>query len=198
MSLSTKARRRIVVASTSETYGKEIADAIDHGKEAIALYHEVVGGSVMSVSAPGQTATPVAYGSTVGNIYTPNQHAGYRVFKISTKYVDSPTIHIHWTKSSNVNELNKAVKWRVSYTVYDGTSDNVNVTPTVVDIEDVYDDSGTTSRIVHRTAYTPLVGLIAGYYLSVKVQAITPAGTPLSADPVLISCDLRYNMYINK
>jgi hypothetical protein len=68
----------------------------------------------------------------------------------------------------------------------------------VAEVEDTYDDSGTTTKIVHRTAYIPLTGFKAGHYLAIKVMAVTPQGTPLSADPAMISCDLRYNMYINK
>lgn len=202
MSLSNKARRRLVVAATSEQYGDEIADAIDYTevvRDTVALYHDITGAGAFASRAPGQTATPIHFGTTLGAVYTPNVHEGYRTFKLSPKFAGNATFHIHWTKSTDANENGKAVRWRISYTVTDGTSQDINIAPQVIELEDVYDDGGTTTRIVHRTANTPdLVGAQPSYYLALKVEAITPNGTPLTADPVLISCDFRYDMYINK
>jgi hypothetical protein len=202
MSLSNKARRRIVVAATSEQYGDEIVDAIDYSetvRDTIAQYHDVTGAGAFASRAPGQTAAPIHFGTTLGAVYTPNTHEGYRAFKLSSKFVGNASFHIHWTKSTDANESGKAVRWRISYTITDGTSQDINVAPTVVELEDLYDDGGTTTRIVYRTANTPnLVGAQPSHYLSLKIEAITPNGTPLIADPVLISCDFRYDMYINK
>lgn len=198
MALSSEARNRIFISHTDKTIGNEISDAIDHGKEAIASYHDVTSAGSFATRSPGQAATPVHFGSTLGFAYTPNTHEGYRTFKISSKYHSDPSFHIHWTKSTDADEQGKAVKWRISYTLTNGKDQDVNVAPLVVEFEDIYDSAGTTSRVVHRTANASLVGVLPEYYLAVKIEAVTPAGTPLSADPVLISCDLRYNMYINK
>lgn len=202
MSLSDSARRRLVVATTSEQYGKEVADAIDYTetvRDTIALYHDITGAGNFASRAPGQTAAPIHFGTTLGATYTPNVHEGYRTFKLSPKFAGNAAFHVHWTKSSNVDESGKAVRWRISYTLTNGRDQDVNVTPQVLELEDAYDDSGTTTKIVHRTANTPaLAGAVAAYYLGIKIEAITPNGTPLSADPVLISLDLSYDMYINK
>lgn len=61
-----------------------------------------------------------------------------------------------------------------------------------------YTDNGTTSHIIHETAKVLVPGMIAGYYLSVLVEAVTPVGTPLSAAPVFVSLDFYYKTYINR
>lgn len=198
MALSDEARNRIFIAHTDRTIGDEISDAIDHGKEAVAPFHDVTGAGLFASKGPGQQAPPVHYGATLGFVYTPNTHEGYRTFKISSKYYGNPTFHVHWTKSTDANEQGKAVRWRISYTLTNGRDQDVNITPEVLEFEDTYDDDGTTTRIVHRTEPKTPVGFAPESYLSMKIEAITPVGTPLTADPVLVSCDLRYDMYINK
>jgi hypothetical protein len=206
MPLSDEARNRIFIATTDRDIGTEIADAIDASNEDVttlqnakALVHEVMISPARSVSQPGQGPDPVVYNTVVlGHAYTLNTDSGFRMFKIPTKYVGNPSFHVHWTKSGNVSEATKAVKWRISYSVVNGINEVIDTVPTVIDVEDIYDATDTTDRVIYRTPDQTAVNVVAGYYLFVKVEAVTPAGVPLANEPVLISVDFRYEMNINK
>jgi hypothetical protein len=132
--------------------------------------------------------------------FTLNTDDAYRQFKIPSSFVGDPAFHIHWTKTSDVDEQGKAVRWRVSYLAFPSTSSTAgigNATPTVVEIEDTYDASDTTDRRVYRTPNTDMVGFQPGYYLVMKIEAVTPVGTPLASEPGLFSLDTTFTQYIN-
>ncbi len=149
----------------------------------------------------GLGPVPVVYGSTMGLEYDNASDAAYRVMKIDYSFTGDgsgadASFHVHWTKAGNADESTKVVRWRISYTVFDGADDDINVSPTVLDLDDTYDDAGTTTRIVHRTANVAAPGFVAGQYLGVKLEYVA-ANTTLVSNPVVVSCDLLYTNTIN-
>jgi hypothetical protein len=144
-----------------------------------------VGGTV-----PALQPTNVVVNALLLQSYTVNLDAGWRQFKIPLGYVDSASVHIHWSKTGNANEAGKNVRWRVSYVIFNGEDQDAAGSPTVITLNDTYLDSGTTTRIVYETPSVALVGFIPDYYTSMKVDAITPAGTPMASEPGLFALDL--------
>lgn len=166
-----------------------------------------VSGSLDSLDEPMFTHTPIVTPSVGGTVpalqptnvvvnalllqsYTVNLDAAWRQFKIPLSFVDSASIHVHWSKTGNGNEAGKNVRWKVSYVIFNGENEDGAGTPTVVTFDDTYLDSGTTTRIVYKTPSIDLVGLVPGDYASMKIEAITPAGTPMASEPGLFALDL--------
>lgn len=169
----------------------------EHGAR-VRPYHVAIV-SPSSFKAPAaKEPTPLEYNAALLLGFTLNTDVAYRQFKIPAHYSDTPTVHIHWTKTGDANEQGKTVRWRVSYRVFDGATQDVNVAPTTVDVDDTYDDAGTTTRIIHRTANVALVGFVANQYVAMKVEAVTPGGVALASEPGLFSLDLVYNEKINE
>jgi len=180
---------------------RDINPALLSVEEELRLHHEPIVTASFAQSLPGTTPTPGAVGPFIYLTFSLDNDAAFRQFKIPNAYVSDPNFHIHWTKTSDANDLGKAVRWRVTYIVFRSSptvAGDANITPTVVEVEDTYDDSGTTSRNVYRTPNTPMVGFVANYYVSMKIEAITPVGAALSANPALFSLDVTFNEYINK
>lgn len=149
---------------------------------------------------PGTLPVPTAANSLIVLAFSLNNDAAWRQFKIDRNFASDPTVHIHWTKTGNANEVGKAVRWRVSYVVFQSTVSlemDASVAPTVVEVEDTYKDSGTTTRPVHRTEDVPLTGFTSGWYVSMKVEAITPVGVALANPPGLFSLDIIFNQKLN-
>jgi hypothetical protein len=137
--------------------------------------------------------------------FTLDTDAAYRLFKIPSTFVGDPRFHIHWTKESgaggNGDESGNTVRWRISYTIFQSTSSiavDINVAATVVDLDDTYDDAGTTTRIAYRTPNVDAVGFVAGYYMGICVEAVTPAGSAMTAEPALVTVDLTFTEFINQ
>jgi hypothetical protein len=170
--------------------------------EATRTYHESIVRAESGANAPGQQPDLEVISDTIVAEFTLNTDSAYRLFKIPAYYVTGAAFHAHWTKESGIagngNELGNSVRWRVSYKVWAGEGTDINVAPTVVDLDDTYTDGGSTTRITQRTANVAAPGFIANYYLSLKVEAVTPAGTALTCEPALISIDLTFTEYINQ
>jgi len=170
--------------------------------DAVAGFHEPIVLPSSGTNAPGQEPDIGVISSTMVAEFTLNTDKAYRTFKIPANYVDTPAFHVHWTKESggggDVDESTKEVRWRISYTVFPGNGNDINVAPTVIDLDDVYDDSGTTTRIVYRTANVAAVGFMANYYLGICVEAVTPGGVAIASEPALVSVDLTFNQLINQ
>jgi len=167
---------------------------------ATRLIHEPTITAGRAVSSPGQGPQPTSFGTLMTLAFTPDDTTdrAFRIFKIPTSYVSSASFHVHWTKSGDANELNKNVRWRLAYTVFNGSSDIGNGIANIIEFEDTYPDSGTTTRIVHRTSDLTAAGFVAGYYVSIYIEAISPiSGTAMSSEPALLSLDLRYRASIN-
>lgn len=148
-------------------------------------------------SSPGKTPAPTPAGSMLLLAFTIGTDQAHRQFKIPSYFAGNPNVHVHWSKTSDAVETGKAVRWRVSYTVFNGSSEDGGGVPTVVELEDTYDDAGTTTRVVHRTANVALAGFVAGYYVSMAIEAIAPTGAALSSEPGLFTLDLTFDETIN-
>lgn len=184
---------------------KEVRDALDieieysDGELRTRVRHESITPSEYGSRAPGTQPDPVAYGTVFALEFTPTSDTAYRVFKIPAHFVSDASFHIHWTKSdAGTDESGRNVRWRISYTVFDGLSDDIDVVPTVLEAEDTYEDAGTgTSRIIYRTGNLDAPGFIPNYYVGVCIEAITPVGTALVNEPALVSMDLVWLENIN-
>lgn len=157
-------------------------------------YHEPIIRASSYGKPPGAEPTPTPIGSILGLAFDPSDE-GFQEYKIPVSFVGNANFHVHWTKNVDSDEDGNEVKWQISYTVFDGESDDINVSPTVISVEDTYADSGTTTRTVYRTADIAASGFIPGYYIGIKVESVTPTGTPISGNPVLISLDLTFDKF---
>lgn len=147
--------------------------------------------------APGAGPSPVVFGTVMGLDFDNPTDKAYRVLKIDTNFVGNASFHVHWTKSGDANESGNTVRWRLSYTVFNGNSDEVAlVAPTIITFDDTYDDSGTTSRIIHRSPNIDATGFQAGYYVGLCLD-YDNANTTLASTPVAISADLLWEGTVN-
>jgi len=180
---------------------RDINPALLAVENEIGTFHGPIVTASYYSGLPGTTPTPAVVGPFIYLDFSLNNDAAFRQFKIPSNYAGNGTFHLHWTKTSNANEQGKAVRWRVTYVVFASsptTSGDAAITPTVAEVEDTYDDAGTTTRLVHRTSSVALVGLAAQYYMSMKIEAITPVGVALASHPGLFSLDIMYDQYLNK
>lgn len=163
-------------------------------------FHAPIVTASFHAQLPGNAPTPIADEALILLRFTLDTDLAFRQFKIPGSYVGDPSFHIHWTKSADADESTKAVRWEVSYHTFPSTSSEAgegNATPTVAEIEDTYDDSEVTTRNIYRTLDVAMTGFQPGYYLTMRVRAITPNGTPLANEPALFSLDLKFTQYIN-
>ena len=156
-------------------------------------------------NSPGQQPTLALIGTTLVAHFTLNADNAYRIFKIPGNYVGGAAFHVHWTKESgaagNGDQSGNSVRWQIRYTVFESKqsiADDINVAPTIFELDDTYDDAGTTTRLAHHTPNIAAPGFVAGQYISMCIEAITPAGSALTCEPALISADLTYTEYINQ
>jgi hypothetical protein len=148
--------------------------------------------------APGaKEPSVIEVGTSLLLQFTIGQDAAWRQFKIPSSYSANPSLHVHWTKSSNANELGKYSRWQVSYSCFDGRTMDANVAASTVESEQSYDDSGTTTRIVYRSANMTLSGIVAGWYLAIRIEPVAPTGTAMVSEPALFSADLMFDELIN-
>ena len=169
------------------------------------VFHKPTITPAVSVSAPGLGPQPIVFGTVMGLDFDTATDAAYRILKIPSNIVEAgneagiapfASFHVHWTKSGDLDASADTVRWRLSYTVFDGSSDEVAlVTPTVIEWDDVYDDAGTTTRIVYRTGNMDVTGFVPNYYVGLMLEYV-PANTTLST-PVVISTDLLWRGWLN-
>jgi hypothetical protein len=117
-------------------------------------------------------------------------------FRVPAGYQSGGTMHFHWTKSGDANESGKFVKWQLSYLVFDGAAEDGAAAPTVVAVEDSYDDNGTTTRIVYQSSDVTISGLVAGKYVAVKIEAVAPAANPMASNPALFAADIVWTQKV--
>jgi hypothetical protein len=175
----------------------DVARAFERVVAEQTRWHEPTITASRQSAIPGQGATPVEINATLALRFTLNADRVYRVVKIPHAYAGSLAFHTHWTKSTDDNDLGRAVRWRLEYTVWPGNAGSLASVETA-EVEGTYGDTGTTTRTVYRTPDTPLLGAQPGYYLSLRLSAVTPTGTPLTGAPALISLDVTAQLYINQ
>ena len=190
------------LSSQSTTIETTIGDDITALEGATRTYHEPTILPESGSNSPGQQPDLALIGTTLVAEFTVNTDSSYRFFKIPGNYVEGAAFHIHWTKESGIggdgDESGNGVRWRLSYTVTPGNNADINVAPTVVELDDTYDDAGTTTRIVYRTPNVAAPGFVANYYVGVCIEAVTPDGSALGCEPALVTADLTYIETINK
>jgi hypothetical protein len=168
-------------------------------------FHEPTVTPESNANAPGQQPDLGLIGTTLVAEYTVNIDTAYRLFKIPSNYISGAEFHVHWTKESGAggdgDQSGNSVRWRISYTIFESTqsaTDDISIAPTVIELDDTYDDAGTTTRLAHHTPNVAAPGFVAGHYVSVCVESVTPAGSALTCEPALITADLTYTEYINQ
>jgi hypothetical protein len=150
-----------------------------------------------STLVPGLGPEPVVLGTMIGLHYQRDADLVYSYSKIQTSYLSDASFHVHWTKNVDTNQAGATVRWRLRYTVFNGTSQDVTAGPTGTIVwDDTYDDAGTTSRVVYRTPNAAAAGFVAGYYVGMEL-GFDAANTTLSGRPVVISCDILARQSIN-
>jgi hypothetical protein len=157
------------------------------------IVHESMVAASRSVTRPNQGPTYYTNGVFIGLQFALGTDEAFRTFKIPSNFSANPAMHIHWTKSGDQNEQNRFVRWSIDYLVFNAIDQDVVVPASTVEYEGEYLSSGTTSRVVYRSPNLPLVGFVAGYYVSLRVRALTPAGLAMQSQPVLFSADLMYS-----
>lgn len=188
--------------------GSEIYDLRQDVEEAFVTLegmlryrHDVIVAPATFKSTAGKEPVPLAVGPLMYLEFTVNNDVAYQVRKVNGTFYDNPSVHIHWTKTTDANEQNKKVRWHVEYVSFAssvGAPGDGTETPHVAEVEDTYLDAGTTTRMIHETTSIPLVGVVAGHYLSLVISAVTPVGTPMVSPPGLFALDLVYREYINQ
>jgi hypothetical protein len=148
---------------------------------------------IAGASAP----TLVEHGSMMYMSFDSPGDRGFRVFKIDYDYVDNASLHIHWTKSDDVDRSGTFCRWRVDYSVYNGKDEEVNGLTFTETLDLEYLDSGTTTRYIYRSPNLTLSGIQAGYYVAAKITSTTASGAAL-VDPGLVSMDFMYLAHINR
>lgn len=187
----------------SDTKTDNLETLIINIQDTTRIYHEPTITPASGTNHPGQQPVISTIQSTLVAEFTLNTDKAYRIFKIPANYVSGAQFHVHWTKESGSGgdgvHTDQTVLWQVDYTVFAGEGPDVNVTPTTILLPDTYDDSGTTTRVMQRTADIDAPGFVANYYVGACVASVTPGvGTPLTCEPALVSVDLTYTENINK
>jgi len=168
--------------------------------DSIATIHEPVVAGTDGQPQVGLGPQIVVFNTTVGLQFDDATDKIYRWFRIPNNYVSgSAQMHIHWTKFADLNAQGTTVRWRVSYVDVNGRDEDIAlVAPTVIDLDDTYEDASVDgTRIVYATPNLALPDIDERSYIGFCVEFV-PAGTTLTSDPVLISADLVYQAYINK
>jgi hypothetical protein len=172
--------------------------------DATRLIHIPVGEAATLVHGAGAFTPDVVFkGNLVYLEFNHPNDTGFRVFKIDTDFKDSASLHVHWTKSQDQSEDGNTARFRIDYRIFESTQvtpGNAAVTGAFIDTRDMAYDiaDAPADRYVFRSADMPIIGATAGYYLALKITALTPlTGTPVS-NPGLVSIDLMYNAYINQ
>lgn len=180
---------------------EELREQVDSGflltEETTRTHHEAIV-TPSSYKAPGAKEPELlSYGACLMLGFTVNDSQAFRRVKIPTYFSSDLKMHLHWSKSGDQNEEGKFARWRVSYLIVSGNNNDINVAPSTVEFETAYASNGTTSRIIYRSPDLVLDGAVAGYYLSLKVEAITPQGIAMASKPSLFSADVTYKETIN-
>lgn len=162
-------------------------------------YHEPTITAALGEKSPGLAPTPVIVGTQVGLQFGAGEEA-FRIFKIPGYYYANPAFHVHWTKGSNTPENGNSVRWRFSYTVWQGDASRIDAGASgyILTADDTYENAAADStRYAYRTNDIPLSGFVPYHYVGVKLD-VDFGSTTLVSNPILLSLDLTFDQYINK
>lgn len=115
----------------------------------------------------------------------------WKNYKFPKNYVGDANFHIHWCKTQDTDQSGKNVLWQVQYRVYDGKTMDGSIIDDTIDVTDVCVDTGTTTRLVHRTGNIPIVGGHPDWYVTFQISPISPVSNGLSL-PGLVGFDMTY------
>lgn len=159
--------------------------------------HSTVLEATRASGPPGQTPEVIVIGTVACLHWTKNDGVAYNQFKVANTYVSAPSFHLHWTKNVDTDQSGRTVRWQLRYTVFNGSSQDINVPPTGTILwDETYADSGTTSRIVYRTPNASALGIYPGAYVGLELSYV-PASTTLDGRPVLVSMGFYSRNTIN-
>lgn len=180
--------------------GQDLVDILNSIDATNRLAHKPMVTPSRASSLPTLGPEPVALGSNLIVLsFTLQNDKAYRIFKIPSDYIGDASFHAHWTKTDDVDEQGHSVRWKVEYTVFNGIDEDGAGSPTIIYLDDTYEDARDDStRIVYTTPYADAPGFVAKQYVSAAISAVTPVGIPLTSEPALFSLDLVYRMTINK
>jgi len=138
-------------------------------------------------------------GITVGQKYTVDTDKSNVLFNVPRNYNGGDaTLWFNWTKSAvGADESTKTVRWQVKYLMV-SPGVNCNTGEVTLVTQDSYDDSDLTSQIIYSTPVIPIpeASLVASGGLALEVSAITPTGTALADEPLLLgvvfSCTCKF------
>ena len=146
---------------------------------------------------PGLGPSTTSIGNIIGLIYTsPANDRAYTIFRLDEDFIGTPSFHIHWTKGTDANEQGDTVRWKLDYTVFNPEGGSLlNGSSGTILFDEVYTDSGTTTRAAYSTEYGYVNGdFLPGNYVGIAISVVA-AGTTV-ASPVLITADLVYDVLI--
>jgi len=138
---------------------------------------------------PSHPPVVVFLGVTPGTKFTVGTDMENFLYQVPKKYVSGDgAISLNWTKgATGADESTKTVKWQIKYLGL-SPGDNCNSGEATLSVQDTYDDSSTSTQVVHGTGdiTIPAASLTAGHGLAIEISAVTPSGTALADEPVLL------------
>jgi hypothetical protein len=178
--------------------GSGIAQFIRRIHDRVAEIHLPICGPGRADGPPPQLPGIDAAGPLVYFVFdgAAGNQSAYRLVRIPLNFVSLAEIYVHWTKTDDVDRSGESVKWVVTYSVFNGNNENA-AEGQAVSFEDTYEDTGTTSRIVHKINRVSLTNVSKGDYVAFKIEKGTPGGTPMDA-PGLVSLDFTLRGWMNR
>lgn len=176
-------------------------DRIHHPTESINAINRVHYPIVSPSRSRVQGGTAPSSGASGNLVYlemTVDTDEAFRIIKIPDSFVGGPEFYVHWTKSQDTDQSGKTVKWRVDYNVFNGDNEDASSTDNFIEFSGVYEDTGTTNRVVYNTGGKDVIGIYAGAYVSIRVRAITPDSGVELANPAFVALDIRLDKYTNR
>ncbi len=177
----------------------QFVDTLNDLDDVVQTHHKAVVSPARARDLPGpEQPSPARYGNTYALEFTVDNDQAGRLFRMPPDSdLSTVRFHIHWTKSQDTDQSGKRVKWRIDVTHFNGYSDDVAVAGEQLELEDVYDDDGTTEHIGYTTGDFSAPTIPGAGYLAVNVTAVAPSANAL-AEPALLSVDMTWDSFKNR
>lgn len=158
-------------------------------------------GFELSLPDYGSGSKPVGatFGTLVYGVFAPADQEFY-FYRMPAAFVAGSALKLAvlWTKSANVDESGKQVKWAMDYnivqrdTVDVSASSEMTATPdATIFFEDTYENNNTASRVIYTTDQVEVSGLTRRDLFIFKIYRVAPSVTPLANNPALVSLSAR-------